>query len=439
MGSNTANPESVANAYRRVWHHRPFLLLWGGSAASTLGDQFFVVAVMWYVYAASRSSLKVALVDVAFQGSLMLIGPIAGVFADRWDRRRTMAVSDAIRTVIMVALAVVTWRMGLPLFVALAAVICIEGVGRFFGPARSAFIPQMIPPDDLNTANGLMSGTRQAMGTAGQALAGILVSFAGATAALLVDGASFFVSFAAVALIRAPRAASIATKRERGGDGASNGGRGGWVRFGSEMREGWDAVAHNHVLRALTIFSVGMNAFFAMYGPVLPAYASHQLHTGAWGFGAVQSVQFAGGFVGGLLAGVVGQRIRAGVLFIGEMAVLGLVMIALGLLHVIPVVLLLWGMVGFLVALVGVIHQSLTQILVPQRQLARAFTVMSAASMILMPLGSLVGGDIANHLGPSNVLLIAGLAFVAMTLMMIPNRSLRTAQAGPIPERLPSG
>jgi hypothetical protein len=416
-------------SYRAVLRRRPFLLFFGGSVVSTLGNHFFELALMWLTFSETRSSLKVAAIAVVFQVTYVVVGPAAGVFADRWDRRRTMIVCDLIRSGLLGGFIFATFRFGFSFPLALLAVFLLESTGRFFGPSRQAYIPTLVERDQLVTANGLLTGIRQAAGLGGQALAGVVIATAGALAAMVIDAVSFVFSAVSLMLIRpgdAPKPESPVQAPEMSRA----------RRFWSELREGYRVLAGVPVLRALLLFAIFENAIFAMIEPAMPAYVRTDLHTGAWAYGLVGSFQFAGGLFGGLLAGGLASKLRAGTLIVATTAFNGGAVIAAGLVHVVPGALMLWGAWGFSLAVMGVVEQSLEQALLPSRLLARVLAMMSSVGMVLMPTGSLLGGFLANRIGAAPLYVLVGAGFVAASGAILAHPILRSARLDTEPEEV---
>ncbi len=422
--------------YRAVLRHRPFLLLWGAGGVSSLGDHFFLIALMWFTFAATRSSLEVAAIAVVSQVTYVVVGPAAGVWADRWDRRRTLIVCDLVRAGVLGAFVVITWRGGFSFPLALGAMFLVEATGRFFGPSRAAYLTTLVDPESLVTANGLMSGTTQATGLGGQAVAGVVITALGAVAGILIDAVSFALSALSLAFIRndAPPAgrsrpsvqtSSPSSKRRH--------------RFWGELADGYRLLAGIRVLRTLLLFAIVLNLFFAMIEPAMPAYVHATLHAGAWAYGLVGSLQFAGGLVGGLVAGGVAARFRAGPLLGIGAAAAGLLVAACGVLPLVPLALVLWALWGFSLAVVGVVVQSLEQRLIPRASLARVLALRSSVGMVAMPVGSLVGGWLANQMGAGSLYVVIGAGFLATALAMMAHPTIRTSDFSPVPSPSAAG
>lgn len=137
----------------------------------------------------TRDPLALALVVVAGQIPGVLFGVVGGVLADRWDRRFTMAVTDGLRCLLVLALAVVvaTGQARVPVLVAFA--LALSTIGTLFDASSFAILPDLVPADRLPVANGRMQavqpGDRRADGGAGPVRAGGRVRVAGATAAMI--------------------------------------------------------------------------------------------------------------------------------------------------------------------------------------------------------------------------------------------------------------
>ncbi len=124
---------------------------------------------------------------------VFLIGPIAGVYVDRWDRRRTMVVCDILRGILILLIPFYFIRLNslLPIYI---IVFLVFSIGRFYVPAKMSIIPDLVKSDDLLLANSLVNTTGMVAAMFGLGLGGILVGMVGAEGGFLIDGASFLVS-----------------------------------------------------------------------------------------------------------------------------------------------------------------------------------------------------------------------------------------------------
>src|SRR5207247_2204710 len=174
---------------------REFRLLWSGLVISLLGDGVFFVAVAWQAYALDNRPSALALVGLATsvpQLALLLVG---GAVADRLPRRTVLLASDLARGAALTLLAVVGWTGQLRLWHLCAAALVIGGGTAFASPAFDAIVPELVPDEHLQHANGLDQFLRPVtLRLLGPALGGLMVAAVGTSTAFAADAASFAVS-----------------------------------------------------------------------------------------------------------------------------------------------------------------------------------------------------------------------------------------------------
>lgn len=183
-----------------LFGNRNFLLLWVGQAVSNLGDALRRITITLWLYEASgHSAVALAAVTVAEVTPTLLLSPVAGVFADRFDKRAIMVYADLARAILSLVqvLAVVTGQFSLTYIVtALAA-----SAAAFFDPARGSLIPMIVPEKDLQQANGITTVTQQAVLIIGPAIGAVLYTTLGPRASFMLDSLSYFCSAATLALL----------------------------------------------------------------------------------------------------------------------------------------------------------------------------------------------------------------------------------------------
>ncbi len=130
-----------------VLRRRNFALVWIGALVSLTGDWAFVTGVPLVVYQMTGSTLALALAGMATAVPRLVLGSIAGVFVDRWDRRRTMLVADLVLGVSLLPLLLVTSSEWLWLIV--VVLVLESAVFQFYRPAEGALVPTLVPQTDL--------------------------------------------------------------------------------------------------------------------------------------------------------------------------------------------------------------------------------------------------------------------------------------------------
>ena len=183
--------------------NRDFRLLWLGQVISQLGDWFDTIALFTLVLRLTGSGRAVGLVLVARFLPSVVLSPLSGVLADRFNRRHIMIASDAVRAVVVLGFLFVRRPEHLPLLYALT--ILQLAFSAFFEPARSAAIPSIVRSRDLVTANTISSVTWSAMLTLGAAIGGPVTDLFGTDAAFVIDSITYFVSALFIVSLKLPR------------------------------------------------------------------------------------------------------------------------------------------------------------------------------------------------------------------------------------------
>ncbi|MGW1270206.1 MFS transporter [Streptomyces sp. NPDC002491] len=181
---------------------RDFLLLFAGQGISRFGDGMFTATTAWLAWSLTHDPAAVALVTVAAYAPAFATTFVAASYADRYDRRRLMILTDVLRAA-LVAVTVGLFAFGsmnLTLLVAATALLAL--VGAPFAPARNAIVPQIVPPALLQQANGLLQVAFRAAFFVGPLVLAPVLAVASLTAAVALNGLTFLLSAAAVAALR---------------------------------------------------------------------------------------------------------------------------------------------------------------------------------------------------------------------------------------------
>ncbi len=186
--------------YFKILANRNFSLLWFGQIVSQFGDRLTQIALVGLVSAASQSASHLAVVMSLSIIPVFIISPISGVYIDRWDKRKTLYLCDLVRAalILIIPFVFIKSQSLIPIY---ALIFLSFSAGRFFIPAKMAFLPQVVKKEDIFMANSLISNTATIAAILGLGLGGILVEKYGLVVAFEIDAATFFVSGIAIFLI----------------------------------------------------------------------------------------------------------------------------------------------------------------------------------------------------------------------------------------------
>ncbi len=379
---------------------RPFRNLLIGDAVSVIGTQVTAVAVPLQVYAQTRSAAAVGLVGVAGLLPLIIFGLYGGAVADAVDRRRLVLATTAAQAVlssVLLAQAVagVGWLWLLYVIVAFQA-----GLFALDSPARQAFVPRLLPPEQLASAAALRQVEFNIGLTVGPLLAGFLVAVFGYSSAYGLDAVSFGASLWAVASLP-----SMAP---------SGGGR----RAGlASVVEGLAFLATRKVL--LLTFVVDIIAMvFGMPRALFAPLSDHVFHGGPSAAGAMYSALAVGALVGALLGGWFGRVHRQGLAVIAAILAWGACIVGFGLTGRLWLALLLLAGAGAADMVSAVFRTAILQTAAPDEMRGRLGGVFIVVVAGGPRLGDARSGGTASWLGLQESVVLGGLLVIGLTVLV---------------------
>ncbi len=201
-----ARPTTAVGYLELIKGNRDFRLLWLGQVVSQLGDWFNTIALYKLVLGVTGGSGRaIGLVLVTRFLPTVVLGPFAGVLADRFDRRMLMIVSDLARAVVVLGFLFI--RRPEQLWMVYALSVLQLALSTFFEPARSAALPSVVTDRELVTANTITAITWSAMLALGAALGGVITDWLGVRTAFVLDSLSYLASAALIFSLRLPKRA----------------------------------------------------------------------------------------------------------------------------------------------------------------------------------------------------------------------------------------
>ncbi len=384
-----------------LWRYRDFLRTWLAQLVSVIGDGLYYVAVIWWVKVTTGSNAAVAVVALCAALPGVALGPVAGVYADRLDRRRLMLAMDIARGVLLLAPALLLATHQLAVWHLCLVALLLATCSTFFGPTFGASIPLLVPAEHLTTANAL-NQTSFALGALlGPALGGVLVAAFGSLPAILVDAGTFGLSalLLGVSRIPSPRRASTMGRQS----------------FGRDALEGLTFFRRQPLLLGMVLQVVALNFFRAPISVLLPGLARDVFGAGASGFGLLEGMMPAGFVLGGLA--LLLRRVRAiGRLLIWSLVGWGLVVGCIGVSRALPLTAALLVIAGMSLATANILGSGVFQTRIPVELQGRTWGAFNAVSQGLQPVALALTAPLVGLIGLQPLFVVCGLALICVGL-----------------------
>ena len=384
--------------------NRNFALLWSGQVISMIGDfAFSITLTLWVATQIGRGQVwtPLAMSGILLAASIpvFIIGPAAGVFVDRWDRRRTMLWMDVVRVVLILSLLLATgivplpitsqghlslvWQLGL-----IYSVVFLESTcAQFFNPSRFALIGAIVEKVDQGRASGLTQLPESLAFLVGPLLGTLLFFAVGVQWALILNALSFGISFLTVLAVRIPQASMTV-------EGASEQQSG----FFREFIEGISFLMGQRVLRTLLISSILLTLNEGVLNTLEIFFVTGNLHTSASLYGLL-STDFGIGFIlGAVLASRFLQLLNVAryfwLVFVAEGIV---ILIYARLTNFLPALLMMF-LFGILVGIVNSVIMLLTLQVTRQELLGRVMAVRTPITTLALMLSAALAGYLDSTL-----------------------------------------
>jgi MFS family permease len=387
-----------------VLRQRNFSLLWSGGILSVVGDFFLFVALPFFVYERTGSTLATGAMFAAQTLPRLIFGSVAGVFIDRWDRKRTMVISDLSRAVVLLPLLLVA--AGGPLALVYAVAFVEASVSMFFLPAKSAIIPNLVAERDLTAANSLNSLAEDIPSLVGALLGGALLAVVGLSGLVLLDIATYLASAVLISLIAAPSAVA-----DDEPDVTPEVAVSAWSNALSEWLGGLQLIGRDRGLAVLfaviSVATVGEGVVLVL----VIIFFRDVLGGGAQEFSYFIAAYGVGGILGALLLGWSSSLIDETRLFSLSLIANGILLIAMFNIPVLPVIVALAVLAGMTVIGWFVVSETLLQKWVPDRYRGRVFGAYETTQALTMLVGMGIAVVLEGLFGVVLVLSIVGAAW----------------------------
>jgi Na+/melibiose symporter-like transporter len=390
-----------------VFRNRNFTLLWVAGLISMIGDWTLRIGIPVYIYRMTGSTLATGALLVVGTVPGLVFGSVAGVFADRWDRRRTMIVASVAMAVSLLPLLLV---QSLEQIWIVYVVLFVEGtLAQFFVPAERALLPLLVGEDDLVAANTLNALNGNLARLLGPSLGGLVVAVGSLSAIAVIDAVSFMLATGMIVLVAYEHKAAVV-------EAARVSLLSTWGSVQREWREGFAYVKRTPALANLLLI-VGITAIGEGFtGTLFVPFVTEVMQGTDSDVGYLMAAQAVGGILGSLFIARIAKRVS-------PQRMLAVCAVIFGILDLVLFYYPLWipgvapGLV--LIALVGIPvigfgtgFMTLMQTLSVDAYRGRVFGMYGALSALLLLIGAILSGVLGQYVSIVVLLTVQGGGYI---------------------------
>jgi DHA3 family macrolide efflux protein-like MFS transporter len=398
MTENNTDSVTSKNKAQPTPNLRGYIIFWIGQLISLLGSSVVQFSIIWWITVETGSELFLALSTFLGFGPTMLFTPIAGVFVDRWSRKKLIASVDFLQAVATVGL-IIAFMIGIANIWFVLGIITLRGIFQaFHGPAVQAIIPLLVPKNKLSRMNGLDYLFNGLILMIGPLVGALLLNFFILQEVLWIDAFTFMIAIVPTILISIPSIKTLSSKKEK-------------TPFLAELSEGLTFIRNQQGLLALLAVFTAANFFMRPLFVLMPLFVK-DVHLGgpeelALLFAAVQ-------------AGIIGASlIMSSWKGFGNNAngvALGIFMMYFGLMicsfvpqGLYPILIFGVFLAGFGLPVANVSSQTIWQKIVPPEKLGRVYSVRLTIAQGSAPIAIILSGIFGELFGITPVLVTASL------------------------------
>ncbi|MEH1813808.1 MAG: MFS transporter [Nostoc sp.] len=387
----------------RAFSSRNFRLYYTGQAISLIGTSMTQVATSWLVYRLTDSAWLLGLVGFASQIPTLLLIPLGGIIADRWNRHQILLVAQILGMLQSLAL---TWLAlsGTINIEYIAILGVVQGIINAFDiPTRQAFLPETVGKENLGNAFALYSSLVSVTSMLGPAIAGLLIVALGSGLCFLIDSISYIAVIIALLAIRLTSRKAIISKRKPL----------------EELKTSFKYAFGFLPIRSVLIGSALVCCVWGFYLALGPIFAKEILQGGPNTFGFLMTASSLGTLAGGIYLTKHSNVLESGKVLALGIGFMGVSLIVFALSRVFWLSLLSLFAAGFGFILQIVAGRTLLQLLVSDENRGQITGLYVMASTGAVPIGNLIAGALASKIGSSNTVIFGASICIAGSILFM--------------------
>jgi MFS family permease len=414
---NPLNPGQSVHAMLRAFRSRNYRLYFTGQGISLIGTWMQTVALSWLVYRLTQSAFLLGVVGFINQTPLMILTPLSGVLADRWNRYRMMVFIQSALLVFAAILAILALTHWISLWHIIVLGLCFGTATALDAPTRHSFVVQLVENrQDLGNAIALNSAMFNSARLIGPALAGLLISWTGEGICFLFNSLSFLAVIAALLAMKIPAQTLTASPREG---------------ILQELTEGFLYTFRSEPIRLILLHFAFVALMGMSFTVLLPILANDILKGGSRGLGFLMGAMGIGALLSSIL--MASRRDTDGLWKSAgwSSTIFGLGLLALSLSRSFILSLLMMVITGFGMINIMISSNTFLQTNIEDSKRARVMAFYLMAYFGTVPFGNLVTGTVATIIGVPNTIMAAGIfSLVGSWVFLLKFRSYTFASGG---------
>ncbi|MDJ0755442.1 MAG: MFS transporter [Ardenticatenaceae bacterium] len=395
-----------------VLRQRNFAFLWAGGLISMIGNWVLLVAVPFYIYQVTESALATSAVLMVYVAPGAFFGTLAGVFVDRWDRKRVMVAGNLLQMAVVLIMLLI--RSPEWVWLIYVAIFLEATISQFTGPAENALLPTLVGEEHLIAANSLNSMNDNLARLVGPAVGGALLALTGFWAVVVIDAITFGLAALMIAQVHTQTRPAPKITEEAPAAGQA------WLQFWREWLSGLRYIKRVRVL-AITISILAFALFGdAIMSALLVVFVQEEMGLSAVEFGWIMTARGIGGLIGGILIAQLGQKLSQTLLITAGLTLSGILLLIVVIFPTLTVILPLVVLVGISVMAFFIGFQTILQIETEEAYRGRVFGAYGTTMMLIMLIGSGLAGALADVAGSTELMAAAaGIYIIAGALAFV--------------------
>lgn len=374
-----------------------FQLFFAGQGISLIGTWMTQLATIWLVYDLTNSPLMLGVVGFSSQIPSFFLAPFGGVFVDRFSRYRTLISTQVLAMIQSLTLAALALTGVIQVWHIIALSLFQGFINALDAPARQAFVPELVERrEDLANAIAINSTMFNGARLIGPAIGGLLIARVGTAYCFLIDGLSYIAVIAALLAMKVKPWKNVVT------DGNPL----------EKVKEGFVYAFSFPPIRSILLLSALVSLMGLQNTILVPVIAEQVLKGGAESLGFLMAASGVGALTGGIYLTTRQTILGIGKLIALAPAILGIGLIAFSLSRFLPLSLFTMLFVGLGTILQIAASNTFLQTIVEDDKRGRLMSLYTMSFLGMIPVGNLLGGFLASHIGAPNTLIIDGIACI---------------------------